>query len=112
MKYDRRLRTLARRAGRCPEHLTKFVCHTCTTVWAGTAAEWDELSGLLTRIEPYYPPTRPQGRCAVGHALLCEPCWQRDAHQTLPAMPPELISDDELARLAALLKGFQRTGAD
>lgn len=107
---ERRLRTIARRAQLCPDHLQPLVCHTCTTVWTGSHEAWQELQALLRVIEPYYPPLRPQGQCDRGHPMLCEACWQEDARASLGSMGDEVISSDELTRMTELLRHFKRSG--
>jgi hypothetical protein len=111
MKYEKRLRSLSRRAGLCHEHLVPLVCHACTVRWVGSAAEWDELAGLLSRIDHIYRDIPSHGRCPQGHDLYCEPCWQRDAREALLAADEAPLSVEEMQRTTELLKLLQRQPA-
>jgi hypothetical protein len=109
MKYEKRLRSLARQKGLCPVHLTPLVCNVCDWQWTGTVDEWGELSHLLSRLDDTLARVPAQGRCHVGHDLHCEPCWQHGARQALLAVPgDELYTVEEMERCMELLTRLQR----
>jgi hypothetical protein len=103
MKYEKRLQTLARRAGLCPIHMARLWCLHCTYVgdWAGTPAQLEELLSLWRRTDPYYDDIRPQGRCPCGGERFCEPCYNAAAARV--RVPDDLYTPDERARLHELM---------
>jgi hypothetical protein len=112
VKYERRLRTLASRAGLCPVHLTPLVC-ICGWRWVGTADEFHELGALMDRLTPYYGDLPAQGWCRHGHEQHCWTCWQADASYAIAGVSADdLFSAEEWQRYQALLKLFQRKPTD
>jgi hypothetical protein len=113
MKYEKRLRKLASRAGRCHAHMTALVCVTCEArrgepAWAGTDDELEELAALSERTAPYYAHIAPAGVCPVfgcGGKLFCEPCYNAAAMRVV--LPPDLYTTEEVARYRELIVYLQ-----
>jgi hypothetical protein len=112
VKYERRIRKLASRAGLCHVHMTPLVCVTCearrgSPSWAGTQAELEELYALDDRCGPYRDQIPAAGVCPLfrcGGKLFCEPCYNAAARIVFP---DDLYSPEELARYAELRSYLQ-----
>jgi hypothetical protein len=98
-----RLKTLARRLGRCPVHPGEKLECPAGVSWAGNDAEFHELLALMEPTRPFTEQIRPQGRCPhCGHAMYCSTCWKAQAHQIeMPDVPP--LSIEQMERLNVLL---------
>jgi hypothetical protein len=113
MRYERRLRKLASRAGLCYVHLTPLVCVTCearrgSPAWAGTDDELEELCALYDRMAPYLDQIPAAGVCPLfscGGKLFCEPCYNATAARIV--LPDDLYTPEELARYAELRSYLQ-----
>jgi hypothetical protein len=111
VKYEKRLRKLASRAGLCHIHLIRLVCVLCEArrgepVWTGTDAELEELVALCDRQAPYYAQLPSAGVCPLfgcGGTRYCEPCYNAAAARV--RLPDDLFSPEEWARYA-VLKGY------
>jgi len=109
----RRLRTIARKKGLCPLHMTPLVCITCearrgSPSWAGTDDELEELFALSDRVAPYLAQIPAAGVCPLfgcGGKLFCEPCYNAAAARI--TVPDDLYTPQELARYAALQNYLQ-----
>jgi hypothetical protein len=103
LKYEKRLRTLAHRAGLYRLHLTRLWClqGTYTAEWEGSHAQLQELVTLWSRTDPYYDHIPPQGRCPCGGPRFCETCC--NAASARVHVPEDLYTPEERARLYELL---------
>jgi hypothetical protein len=105
----RRLRTIARKKGLCPLHMTPLVCITCAArrggpSWAGTQDELEELFALDDRMGPYRDQIPAAGVCPLfrcGGKLFCEPCYNAAAARIV--VPDDLYTPDERVRLHELM---------
>jgi hypothetical protein len=111
MRYERRIRMLARRAGRCHIHTThRLWCFTCEghraePAWSGTNEELEELCAFIDRAVPYYAHIPTAGVCPLsgcGGALYCEPCY--NAASARVRLPDDLYTPEERTRYAALMR--------
>jgi hypothetical protein len=114
VKYERRLRTLASRAGLCHVHMrTRLICVTCearrgSPAWDGTDDELEELCALIESQEPYYAKIPAAGVCPLvgcGGKLFCDTCYTAAAARIV--LPDDLYTPAERRRYAELIRYLQ-----
>jgi hypothetical protein len=103
--WEKRLRTLARRAGFCQIHIARLWCPVCDMRWTGTDAELAEV-GDLARRSRGDEARLPTQRCRCGAEAMCLDCAEL-AHARMPNPTDDPLTPEERQRYDVLIQHVQ-----